>query len=86
MDTKYLPATDEGKLVHLIEECGETIQAATKVLRFGFDGSWNGTSNTESLTNELQDLAAAGQAIVGVLREREAVQKAFSDGFAPDTG
>jgi hypothetical protein len=70
MDAKYLPTTVEGKLIHLIEECGETIQAAAKVLRFGFDSRWNGTSNTEKILDEIKDLTHAGEAIIDVIKER----------------
>lgn len=71
MDAKYLPTTDEGKLVHLIEECGETIQAATKVLRFGFDGKWNGTTNTEKIIDEIADLLFAGEAVISIIERRD---------------
>ena len=80
MDAKYLPTTDEGKLIHLIEECGETIQAATKVLRFGLEGEWNGKSNAESLVDELKDLTHASAAVIS------AIEEAVKDGSTPATG
>lgn len=48
--------TDE-KLVLLIEECGEVIQAATKCLRFGYERNWPDYGvNHEVLSKELGDL------------------------------
>jgi hypothetical protein len=48
--------TDE-KLVLLIEECGEVIQAATKCLRFGYDRDWPDYGrNDRVLAKEIGDL------------------------------
>lgn len=52
-DLKYLPL--------VVEECGEVIQAAMKLQRFGADhkyrtGSHQGKTNTEALANEIGDL------------------------------
>lgn len=47
----------EEKLVLLVEECGEVIQAATKCLRFGFSRDWPGYGvNHEVLAREVGDL------------------------------
>ena len=69
MDAKYLPTTDEGKLVHLIEECGETIQAATKVLRFGLHNSWDMKRNDRRLAEEIGDLCYASEAVIEIIRK-----------------
>ena len=46
-------------LLRVIEECGEVIQAATKMLRFGQHGSYcDGTTNVDALTTECGDLLA----------------------------
>lgn len=54
-------------LVLLCEEAAEVIQSATKVLRFGVDGSYSqtGENNIDHLVNELNDL----QAVVGMLQD-----------------
>ena len=52
-----LPLTQDEKLVLLIEECGEVIQAATKCLRFGYDREWPDYGvNSKVLAKELGDL------------------------------
>lgn len=49
--------TREEKLVLLIEECGEVIQAATKILRFGWDRDQPGYGcNKIVLAEEVGDL------------------------------
>ena len=49
--------TREEKLVLLIEECGEVIQAATKCLRFGWDRDHPGYGcNKIVLAEEIGDL------------------------------
>lgn len=49
--------TTNDKLILLIEECGEVIQAATKCLRFGFDRLEPGYGvNSEVLAQEVGDL------------------------------
>ncbi len=70
MDMKYLPTTDEGKLVHLIEECGETIQAATKVLRFGLHNSWDMKRNDRRLVEEIEDLCYASEAVIEIVKAK----------------
>jgi NTP pyrophosphatase (non-canonical NTP hydrolase) len=53
-----LLTTDE-KLVLLIEECGEVIQAATKILRFGWDRDQPDYGiNHQVLAREVGDLLA----------------------------
>lgn len=54
------PAEAE-RLAMLIEECGEVIQAATKVLRHGYENyhpADPSTSNRDLLTGEMADLFA----------------------------
>lgn len=46
------------RLAILIEECGEVIQAASKVLRFGWRGE-SGQDNKKDLVSELGDVQAA---------------------------
>lgn len=48
----------EDKLVLLVEECGEVIQAATKCLRFGYHGNHipEYGINSEVLAREIGDL------------------------------
>ena len=49
--------TRDEKLILLIEECGEVIQAATKILRFGWDRSQpNYGVNHEVLAVEIGDM------------------------------
>lgn len=49
--------TREEKLILLIEECGEVIQAATKCLRFGYDHLEPGYGvNSDVLAHEVGDL------------------------------
>jgi len=50
--------TDQQREVMLIaqEECAEVIQAISKILRFGLDGTWQGRSNQERLEEEVGDL------------------------------
>ena len=58
---KTLSAAESERLALLIEECGEVIQAATKVLRHGYESFHPEdptTSNRDLLTNELADLFA----------------------------
>jgi len=60
-----LPSDAEAeRLILLIEEAGEVIQAASKILRFGYDGYNQKTleGNRYSLENELGDF-------VGVMNE-----------------
>ena len=55
--------TDEGVLVRLIEECGEVIQAASKMIRFGPDAHPAAPPgygrNLDRLKAELDDVALA---------------------------
>lgn len=52
-----MPDVDE-KLVYLIEECSEVIQAATKCLRFGYDIDHNVGygNNKDYLSREIGDV------------------------------
>lgn len=52
--------TREDKLILLIEECGEVIQAATKCLRFGYDSNHipEYGRNDVVLSEEIGDLLA----------------------------
>lgn len=57
--TGLIPAEIE-RLALLIEECGEVIQAATKVLRHGYDSrnpfAKNGITNQDALAKEIGQL------------------------------
>ena len=56
-----LSAAEAERLAMLIDECGEVIQAATKILRHGFESYHPDdptTSNRDLLTNEMADLFA----------------------------
>ncbi len=49
----------EMDLIRLIEECGEVIQAASKILRFGVNGEYcDGTPNIQALTVECGQVIA----------------------------
>ena len=66
--------TRDEKLILLIEECGDVIQAATKILRFGWDRSQpNYGVNHEVLSVEIGDMLVAraegGDLHVGVQAE-----------------
>jgi NTP pyrophosphatase (non-canonical NTP hydrolase) len=50
---------EEERLVMLIEECGEVVQAATKILRFGYESSYDdGIVNRLKLEREIGDVCA----------------------------
>lgn len=54
-----LTASKAEALTLLVEECGEVIQAATKLLRFGeIANPWTGERNAEVLARELGDVLA----------------------------
>lgn len=54
-----MPAEAE-RLALLLEELGEAQQAIGKILRHGYESSWNGgPTNRASLQHELGDVAAA---------------------------
>ena len=38
------------------EECAEVVQAISKVMRFGLEGEYNGTTNKSRLEEEVGDL------------------------------
>lgn len=66
--------TREEKLILLIEECGEVIQAATKCLRFGWDRDQPDYGvNNEILAKEIGDL----QGVVDALDLRSDLIEAF---------
>lgn len=56
---------DHELLTILMEECGEVIQAASKIIRFGGDEDYNGETGYEILERELGDL----QCMVGLLQD-----------------
>lgn len=81
--TGLTPAATE-RLALLIEECGEVIQAATKVLRHGWDShnplKRDGTTNAEMLAKEIGQMTLA----VNLLEENYDVRaidvaEAYSD-------
>lgn len=56
--------TLDEKLVLLIEECGEVIQAATKCLRFGYEREWPDYGiNHKVLAKEIGDLLGVVDAL-----------------------
>jgi NTP pyrophosphatase (non-canonical NTP hydrolase) len=62
-----LSDAESERLALLIEECGEVIQAATKVLRHGWASRYdNGEANREALEREIGDV----QAILFLMAER----------------
>lgn len=61
-----LCSAESERLALLIEECGEVIQAATKVLRHGWNGRYdNDETNQEALEREIGDV----QAVLHVMEE-----------------
>jgi NTP pyrophosphatase (non-canonical NTP hydrolase) len=54
----------EKVLFALQEECAEVIQAISKINRFGFNSSWNGVTNKESLISEIGDVLAIIEVLV----------------------
>lgn len=62
--TPEVELTRDERLVLLIEECGEVIQAATKCLRFGFDRDQPGYGvNSAVLAAEVGDLLGVVDAL-----------------------
>ena len=51
-----LSKNGEEILLITAEECGEVVQAITKIFRFGLNAEYNGVTNTERLIDELGDL------------------------------
>lgn len=78
---EYIPKTKEQKLGYLIEECGETLHAAGKCLRWGFDGSnpelpeEEKITNGQWLANELRDLKRAISYVESSLDENKSTIK-----------
>lgn len=54
------------RLVLLVEECGEVIQAATKILRYGYDGVYeSGVLNRHQIELEIGDVLAVTDLLIG---------------------
>ena len=51
-----LSEAERERLVILVEECGEVIQAAAKILRWGWDSQYEGITNAERLRDEMDDV------------------------------
>ncbi len=62
-DPRYYPRSQSGKLAHVIQECAEVIQAATKLVLFGADATDPHTGikydNIAKLREEIDDLRGA---------------------------
>ena len=61
MKVKFLPATLQGKAIHVVEECAEVQVAIAKAMRFGLDNAHPETkeSNRSAILRELRDLRLA---------------------------
>lgn len=46
-------------LLKLSEECNEVAQICSKIMQFGFDSEYDGKTNRERLTEELNDILGA---------------------------
>jgi hypothetical protein len=68
----------EENLILLMEECSEVTQACAKILRFGWEDSYEGKTNTESLLGEVGDLLAVLERFEFRLAEKEYIRKAIS--------
>jgi len=72
MNPVYSPRTTKQKLGYLIEECGETMSAVGKTIRWGFE-SYNPEPNASRETNrewikrELIDLKRAIEFVENIL-------------------
>lgn len=69
-------------LTALIEECGETIQAATKILRFGGDNQYPegcGVTNETKLNIELDHITAVREMLVDTGIELEPLQEGIEE-------
>ncbi len=70
--TERITEAERERLELLIEELGESIQAATKILRFGYEERHprrpDGETNRQALERELADVRAA---IVVMFRSRD---------------
>ena len=66
MDEKWLPATRDGKLFRLIEECAEVQHICCKIGRFGlvYEENVHYSNKLESLQSELLDLDHAIREII----------------------
>lgn len=56
MAANQLSDAEAERLALLIEECGEAIQAAGKILRHGYDSKYPGVDNRASLEREVGDI------------------------------
>lgn len=61
-------------LVKLAEECGEVIQAVSKILIFGAEDEYKGHTNRERLAAEINDLIA-----VATMLDEELPMPEFGD-------
>ena len=68
-DHRYFPTTIEGKLTHVIQECAEVIQTATKLQMFGAPAT---DPNTGIVYDNLTDLRAEIADLRGALDRFEA--------------
>lgn len=58
MTPDYNMNVDDYLLCKLQEECGEVIQAASKIIMFGWHSEYQNKTNIDNLKNELNDILA----------------------------
>lgn len=61
MKVQFLPITLQGKIAHVMEECGEVQVAIGKAIRFGLDNHHPVTKETNraAILREMRDLRMA---------------------------
>lgn len=64
---KLTPAEHE-RLSLLFGECGEVIQAISKIMRHGYESGWNGNNNRADLEKEISHVQNAIEMLVNLWR------------------
>ncbi len=75
-----LSAAELERLAFLSEECGEVIQAVGKIIRHGYNSTWNNLSNRDKLEVELGDLMYAFQ----LMSDAKDINKEFVANYLKD--